>query len=57
MVFLACDKMSQENFAAIGEQIVDIKRVHKKDLILSGKAGSLPSAETIVGQQQPESSG
>jgi hypothetical protein len=25
MVFLACDKMSQENFAAIGERIVDAK--------------------------------
>jgi hypothetical protein len=28
-----------------------------RDLILSGKAGSLPSAERTVGQQQPESSG
>jgi hypothetical protein len=57
MVFLACDKMSQESFAAIGERIVDVKRVHKRDLILSGKAGSLPSTERTVGQQQPESSG
>jgi hypothetical protein len=57
MVFLACDKMSQGNFVAIGEQIVDVKRVHKRDLILSGKAGSLPSTARAVGQQQPESSG
>jgi hypothetical protein len=27
-----------------------------RDLILSGKAGSLPFAERTVGQQQPESS-
>jgi hypothetical protein len=57
MVFLACDKMSQEHFAAIGEQFVDLKEVHMRDLILSGKAGSLPFAERTVGQQQPESSG
>jgi hypothetical protein len=57
MVFLACDKLSQESFAAIGERIVDVKRVHERDLILSGKAGSLPSAERTVGQQQLESSG
>ena len=25
MVFLACDKMSQESFVAIGERIVDVK--------------------------------
>jgi hypothetical protein len=25
MVFLACDKMSQENFAAIEEWVVDVK--------------------------------
>jgi hypothetical protein len=57
MFFLACDKMSQENFAAIGEQMVDAKEVHMRDLILSGKAGSLLRAEGTVGQQQPESSG
>jgi hypothetical protein len=57
MVFLACDKMSQVNFAAIGEWIVDVKRVHKRDLILSGKVGSLPGTERTVGQQQPERSG
>jgi hypothetical protein len=42
--------------AAIGERIVDAKEVHMRDSILSGKAGSLPSAERTVGQQQPESS-
>jgi hypothetical protein len=57
MFFLACDKMSQENFAAIGEQIVLTPKSSKRDLILSGKAGSLPRAERAVGQQQPESSG
>ena len=29
MVFLACDKMSQENFAAIGERIVDAKEFER----------------------------
>ena len=33
------------------------QRVRKRDLILSGKADSLPRAERAVGQQQPESSG
>ena len=33
------------------------QRVHKRDLILSGKVGSLPSTERVVGQQQPENSG
>jgi hypothetical protein len=31
--------------------------VSQRDLILSGKAGSLPSTKRIVGQQQPENSG
>ena len=43
--------------AAIGERIVDVKIVHKRDLILSGKAGSLPSIAREVGQQQSESTG
>ena len=29
MVFLACDKMSQEKFAAIGERIVDTKKFER----------------------------
>jgi hypothetical protein len=50
--------MSQEVFAAIGELIfVDAKEFERRDLILSGKVGSLPSTERAVGQQQPESSG
>jgi hypothetical protein len=57
MFFLACDKDVAGKFAAIGERIVDAKEVHMRDLILSGKAGSLPFAERTVGQQQPESSG
>jgi hypothetical protein len=48
--------MSQEKFAAIGERFADAKEVHMRDLILSGKAGSLPIAERTVGQLQPESS-
>jgi hypothetical protein len=57
MVFLACDKMSEEVFAAIGELIFLTPKSSKRNLILSGKVGSLPSTERAVGQQQPESSG
>jgi hypothetical protein len=57
MVFLACDKMSQEVFVAIREMILLTSKSSKRDLILSGKVGSLPSTERAVGQQQPESSG
>jgi hypothetical protein len=49
--------MSQEVFAAIGELILLTPKSSKRDLILSGKVGSLPSTERAVGQQQPESSG
>jgi hypothetical protein len=57
MVFLACDKMSQESFCSHWRaDCVDAKS-SKRDLILSGKVGSLPSTERTVGQQQPENSG
>ena len=57
MVFLACDKMSQEVFAAIGELILLTPKSSKRNLILSGKVGILPSTERAVGQQQPENNG
>jgi hypothetical protein len=46
-----------KRFAAIMEQIVLTPRVHKRDLILSGKADSFPSTKRKVVQQQPENSG
>ena len=50
MVFLACDKMSQEVFAAIGELIMLTSKSLKRDLILSGKVGIIPSTERTMAE-------
>ena len=59
MVFLACDKMLQEIFCNHWRaDCVDVpKSLHKRNLILSGKVGSLSSTKITVGQQQPKNSG
>jgi hypothetical protein len=57
MVFLACDKMSQESFATIGELILLTPKSSKEGLDSQWEGWQSSKHTKRVGQQQPENSG